>query len=214
MLPLDTVPVMTLGPDSTLEDIQAVADTVADYIGLTVGNTKALTTSPIGSNNDPWFPTVKGINKARGYANYRRGDISIPRWVLQKNWAQIVQYIAHEVIHFERSTISHCANFKRIEKEVCRELFGLDIAHSRAYVKRITDIETGEDYLNKKEKIKETWGDSKRFDIGEVVRHKNQNVKLTVKRRNKKTVTVQLEAAGPRGETFTVAPKYLEKIES
>lgn len=193
-IPLDGKRSLTIGESSTLDDYQAVVDIVADYIDL-----RRTTSKAYRHGNDPW-PVVDRERERQGRARYRTGKITMAGHAREKGRAYILWYLVHETVHFHTSTRGHCTTFKKIETRALRDLFGIGIEYTKAYAEKLYDIETGKVYYDRTKEAKDKLGDSKQFEIGERVKLDRypEYGNVTIKRRNKKTVTVEIQDSGRR----------------
>lgn len=127
----------------TPDDAQKIADQVMGYF-------------EIGKHQLKFDVRVKDVKS--GKANYRNGWISIPTWAFEMGDAFAQYYVAHEVCHMvhrylyihgipmmvngrkeipHREPGGHGPQFKQLEGEVCKALWGFEMVYKKAYPKQL-----------------------------------------------------------------------------
>jgi predicted metal-dependent hydrolase len=98
----------------TLNEIQAIANLTAKFLGL------------------PIKPRAKIKDSKRGYAHTTKGWFSIPKWAFDHGEKFVIYYVVHEVCHFYKGTLYHGKKFCQIEDKALR-FWGLYIQRKKVY---------------------------------------------------------------------------------
>jgi predicted metal-dependent hydrolase len=98
----------------TLNEIQAIANLTAKFLGLSAK------------------PKAEITSNRRGRAYTTKGRFSIPEWAFDHGEKFIIYYVVHEVCHFYEGTLDHGPKFCQIEDHALR-FWGLYIQRKKVY---------------------------------------------------------------------------------
>jgi predicted metal-dependent hydrolase len=98
----------------TLNEIQAIANITAKFLGL--------------SNK----PRAEITSNKRGRAYTTKGWFSIPEWAFDHGEKFVIYYVVHEVCHFYGGTLDHGKLFCQVEDRALK-FWGLYIQRKKVY---------------------------------------------------------------------------------
>ena len=98
----------------TLNEIQAIANITAKFLGL------------------PIKPKAEITSNKRGRAYTTKGRFNIPEWAFKHGEKFVIYYIVHEVCHFYGGTLDHGNLFCQVEDRALK-FWGLYIQRKKVY---------------------------------------------------------------------------------
>lgn len=98
----------------TLNEIQAIANLTAKFLGLAIK------------------PRAEITSNKRGRAYTTKGWFSIPKWAFDHGEKFVIYYVVHEVCHFYGGTLDHGPTFCKVEDRALK-FWGLYIQRKKVY---------------------------------------------------------------------------------
>lgn len=98
----------------TLNEIQAIANLTAKFLGLSIK------------------PKGKITQTKRGRAYTTKGYFTIPEWAFKHGEKFLIYYVVHEVCHFYGGTLDHGKLFCQVEDRALK-FWGLYIQRKKVY---------------------------------------------------------------------------------